>query len=81
MKYQFIHSFIQAVDARQAVDAQIVRVQPMLLLLPCCYFADNVAAAYIALSAFQTPLTPKVTGGASTITWYTKYSPPDQHAG
>ena len=36
---------------------------------------------YITLSAFQTPLTPKVTSGASTITCYTKYSPPAQHAG
>ena len=33
------------------------------------------------LSAFQTPPTPKVTSGASTITCYTKYSPPAQHAG
>ena len=30
---------------------------------------------YITLSAFQTPPTHKVTSGASTITWYTKYSP------
>ena len=36
---------------------------------------------YITLSAFQTPPTPKVTSGASTITCYTKYSPPAQHAG
>ena len=36
---------------------------------------------YITLSSFQTPLTPKVTSGASTITCYTKYSPPAQHAG
>ena len=27
------------------------------------------------------PLTPKVTSGASTITFYTKYIPPAQHAG
>ena len=32
-------------------------------------------------SSFQTPLTPKVTSSASTITCYTKYSPPAQHAG
>ena len=31
--------------------------------------------------AFQTPPTPKVTSGASTITCYTKYSPLAQHAG
>ena len=36
---------------------------------------------YITLPAFQTPPTPKVTSGASTITCYTKYSPPAQHAG
>ena len=35
----------------------------------------------ITLSAFQTPPTPKVTSGASTITCYTKYSPLAQHAG
>ena len=34
-----------------------------------------------SLPSFQTPLTPKVTSGASTITCYTKYSPPAQHAG
>ena len=31
---------------------------------------------YITLSSFQTPLSPKVTSGASTITCYTKYCPP-----
>ena len=31
---------------------------------------------YITLPPFQTPLTPKATSGASTITCYTKYSPP-----
>ena len=36
---------------------------------------------YITITAFQTPPTPKVTSGASTITCYTKYSPPAQHAG
>ena len=35
---------------------------------------------YITLSAFQTPPTPKVTSGASTITCYTKYSPPTTQA-
>ena len=36
-----------------------------------------ISSHYITLSAFQTPPTPKVTSGASTIiTCYTKYSPP-----
>ena len=35
---------------------------------------------YITLSAIQMPPTPKVTSGASTITCYTKYNPPAQHA-
>ena len=46
--------------------------------------SGNLFQRYIhklTLSSFQTPLTPKVTSGASTITCYTKYSPPAQHAG
>ena len=34
---------------------------------------DYITLHYITLSAFQTPPTPKVIGGASTITCYTKY--------
>ena len=41
----------------------------------------NITLHYITLLAFPTPPTPKVTSGASTITCYTKYSPPAQHAG
>ena len=41
----------------------------------------NITLHYITLSAFQTLPIPKVTSGASTITCYTKYSPPAQHAG
>ena len=36
---------------------------------------------YITLSSFQTPLTPEVTSGASTIICYTKYNPPAQLVG
>ena len=36
----------------------------------------SITLHYITLSAFQTPPTPKVTSGASTITCHTKYSPP-----
>ena len=49
------------------------------LLFPL--FFSLITLHYITLSAFQTPPTPKVTSGASTITCYTKYSPPAQHAG
>ena len=36
----------------------------------------QVILHYITLSSFKTPLTPKVTSGASTITCYTKSGPP-----
>ena len=41
---------------------------------------DHYTLHFIKLSAFQMPPTPKLTSGASTITCYTKYSPPAQHA-
>ena len=40
-----------------------------------CASSHYITLHYITLSAFQTPPTPKVTGGASTITCYMKYSP------
>ena len=43
--------------------------------------SQHITLPYITLPSFQTQLTPKVTSGASTITCYTKYSPPAQHAG
>ena len=45
------------------------------------YITLHYITLHTTLSAFQTPPTPKVTSGASTITCYTEYSPPAQHAG
>ena len=39
----------------------------------------HTPSKHITLSSFQTPLTLKVTSGASTIACYTKYSPQTSH--
>ena len=69
-----------------AIVQKVFQPEPEVTPIMCGEFKVNkdilhFTLHYITLSAFQTPPTPKVTSGASTITCYTKYSPPAQHSG